>query len=87
MKTRIVTLLVLVLVLGSSGVLAQPAAPAAPQADPAGLSFVGQFGGPIYRSTLVGTTLYLGGGTRLVVMDVSNPAAPTIVGQSADLGG
>ncbi len=63
---------------------AGPPAPAAPQA---GLSFVGQFGGPIYRSTLVGTTLYLGGGTRLVVMDVSNPAAPTVVGQSADLGG
>jgi|GEM_PF-1935626 len=67
-----------------TGEAGPPAAPAAPQA---GLSLVGQFGGPIYRSTLVGTTLYLGGGTRLVVMDVSNPAAPTIVGQSADLGG
>ncbi|MBN1954531.1 MAG: hypothetical protein JW900_05705, partial [Anaerolineae bacterium] len=71
MKTRIVTLLVLALALGSSGVLAQPGVPAAPQAS---LSLVTQFGGPIYRSTLVGHTLYMGAGTHLVVMDVSNPA-------------
>ena len=70
---------------------AQPAAlaqagstPAAPQSELEGLEFVSQFGGAIYQSTIVGTTLYLSAGNHLAIMDVSIPTTPTILGQSAE---
>ncbi len=67
----------------------EPVAPAAPlNADDAlTLELVSQVGGAIRDVAVQGDYVYLGVGPRLLVLDVSDPAAPTMVGQTAILGG
>jgi hypothetical protein len=48
---------------------------------------IGQMGGNSYALALDGSTAFLGVGPRLVAVDVSNPSAPKMVGQSPALPG
>jgi hypothetical protein len=48
---------------------------------------IGQIGGNSYALALSGSTAFLGVGPRLVAVDVSNPSAPKMVGQSEALPG
>lgn len=56
---------------------------AAPQTE--ALGFVSQFGGATNDAAVAGSTLYVGVGPHLVIMDVTNPAAPVILGQTNEL--
>lgn len=47
------------------------------------VDFVGQIGGPSYAVAVSGTLAYVGIGPRLLILDVSAPATPTVVGQSS----
>ena len=49
------------------------------------LEFVSQWGGRAEAVDVVGTTVYLGQGPRLVVLDAENPAAPIEIGRSDPL--
>ena len=46
------------------------------------VTLVGQWGGPSYAVAVVGNRVYLGMGRRLVILDVSFPANPVVLGQS-----
>jgi hypothetical protein len=48
---------------------------------------VGQWGGPSLAVTVCGTTAYLGVGSRLVLLDISDPNDPSVVGRSEPLYG
>ena len=77
----------------------QPAAPLAPAnaaapatervyptaADAQNVELVGQIGGAIYTVAVQENYAYIGVGPRLVVLDVSDPANPTVAGQTAML--
>lgn len=58
-----------------------------------GLSFrqnlvqIGQIGGVSYAAAVQGNYAYLGSGPRLLVLDISNPANPQLLGQSEVLPG
>jgi len=54
-------------------------------AQPLRLEFVGQWGGTASALDVSGTTVYLGEGPRLVVIDVSDPESPIEVGRSEPL--
>jgi hypothetical protein len=56
-------------------------------ADSSRVEFVGQIGGSSYAVTVSGTLAYVGMGSRMVILDVSEPATPTIVGQTPPLPG
>jgi hypothetical protein len=74
-------------VLGTPPALGAPA-PAAPRADvQQDIAPLGQVGGMIYASEVQGNYAYIGVGARLVVWDVTNPAAPVAAGQSEILNG
>jgi len=60
------------------------APPALGQCAPAELA--GQWGGPTYAVAVVGNIAYIGSGPRLLVIDISDPANPTLLGQSPVLG-
>jgi len=61
----------------------QTALPATPQVTgEVTLEIVGQAGGALTAMAVAGKAAYLGLGPRLVVLDVSNPSAPAVVGQS-----
>lgn len=62
---------------------AQLALPFGARADEIGLHVVGQIGGASYAVAVQGNYAYLGVGPRLVVLDVSDPAQPRPVGQTA----
>ena len=87
----ILTILLIVVLTG--GALAQSTAPslrpaALPLAHteaPRTLDILGQIGGPSYAVDVVGAYAYVGIGPRLVILNLSNPANPTIAGQSAVL--
>ncbi len=49
------------------------------------VELVGQIGGPVRAVAVQGRYAYIGVGPRLVVVDVSNPAAPRKVGESGVL--
>jgi len=51
-------------------------------ADAQNVEFVGQIGGESYAVAVQGDYAYLGVGPRLVVLDISNPANPTLAGQT-----
>ena len=51
------------------------------------VELVGQIGGVSYAVAVQGNYAYLGVGPRLVVLDISNPANPTVVGQTEVLPG
>lgn len=59
-----------------------PAATVTPELHPMRLEQVGQFGGAANILALNGDMVYLQVGPRLVIVDVANPAEPTIVGRS-----
>ena len=50
------------------------------------VELVGQLGGQTYALAVHGTTVYLGVGPRLVLLDLSAPVSPRLLGQSAPLG-
>ena len=54
-------------------------------ADAQNVELVGQIGGGSYAIAVHGNYAYMGVGPRLVVLDVSDPANPTVVGQTAVL--
>ena len=90
MRTLISSLLALVLIalLSPSGPAALAYAPPPPAAqvdvDPFGyrLEVVGQIGGSTLDAAVQGDYAYIGAGPRLLVVDISTPAAPTLVGQT-----
>jgi len=51
------------------------------------VTLVGQWGGQSYAVAVSGNRAYLGMGYRLVVLDVSNPSSPTVLGMSEVLPG
>ncbi|TEU11421.1 MAG: hypothetical protein E3J25_08095 [Anaerolineales bacterium] len=51
------------------------------------VELVGQIGGPTYAVAVQGNYAYIGVGPRLVVLDVSNPARPSVAGQTIVLPG
>jgi hypothetical protein len=51
-------------------------------ADSLPVELVGQFGGASCAVAVEGNRTYLGVGLRLVVLDISQPSAPTVLGQS-----
>ena len=56
-----------------------------PQAQ--NVELVGQIGGSVYAVALQGDYAYIGVGPRLVILDVSNPAQPPVIGQTGVLPG
>lgn len=59
-----------------------------PEADAENVEFVGQIGGTGIRTvTAQGNYAYIGVGPRLVVLDISDPASPTVVGRTIPLRG
>ena len=57
------------------------------RAEAQNVELVGQLGGACDAVAVQGNTAYVGVGPRLVVLDVSNPASPVVLGQSAVLPG
>jgi len=51
------------------------------------VEFVGHIGGPAYAVAARGDYAYIGQGQRLTILDVSNPASSTVVGQTDPLCG
>lgn len=72
--------LLLLLCVSAFGAPVRPTA-AAPEANP--LTLVSQFGGTSRALDHAANTTYLGVGPRLVLVDTSTPASPTILGFSA----
>lgn len=58
-----------------------------PDSLPTTIKQVGQIGGPTQAVAVQGNYAYVGMGLRLLVLDVSNPAAPQEVGATEPLGG
>ena len=54
---------------------------------PSAVEFVSQIGGASFAVAIDGTLAYVGVGPRLVILDVSNPAGPIVVGQTSLLPG
>ncbi|HYN88856.1 MAG TPA: hypothetical protein VER55_10010 [Ardenticatenaceae bacterium] len=85
-------LLLPLILLGSDVALATIAVPPAevPPLRPRGaaltVELLSQIGGNISAVAVVEHYVYIGVGPRLVILDVSNPASPTVVGQSPPLG-
>ena len=103
MKARIFTLFVLIvsvaLVSSALGAAAQGPTPTllshqweggegvAVQQQSQNVQLVGQIGGETYAVAVQGNYAYIGVGPRLVILDVSNPALPAVVGQTGVLPG
>ena len=96
MKERVFSLVVLVICLSllltlaatgqtpeAQGTSSQVSA--APQASSVELGLVGQLGGGIYAVAVQGNYAYVGEGPRLTILDISNPASPTVVGKTDPL--
>ncbi len=47
------------------------------------LELVGQLGGAVRGMTVHGNYVYIGVGPRLAILDISNPAAPRLIGETA----
>jgi hypothetical protein len=61
--------------------------PAAAAVQSQELELVGQFGGVIRAVFVEGQYAYIGQGPRLTILDISNPASPTVVGQTSPFSG
>ncbi len=61
----------------------EPANASTAQQPAENVELLGQIGGPTYAVAVQGNYAYVGIGPRLVVLDVSNPADPTMAGQTA----
>ena len=62
-----------------------PAHPLFSTADAENVEFVGHIGGATYAVAVQGNYAYIGVGPRLVILDISNPASPTVVGKTPPL--
>ncbi|MDW8069364.1 MAG: hypothetical protein RML46_10650 [Anaerolineae bacterium] len=58
-----------------------------PQPDARNMERVAQLGGPVLKAVVSGTYAYVGMGPRLIVLNVSDPARPVLLGQSDVLPG
>ena len=84
---------VVVLLVGSGasrGFASTPPTQASPSAGPSfpvpvATELIGQIGGATYALDAAGAYAYVGIGSRVVVLDVTNPAAPQKIGQSTVL--
>jgi len=76
---RLVLLTTLLLTLLSGLSLAEPHRA---QAQTGSLDLIGQIGGATYAVFVQGNYAYIGVGPRLVILDMTNPAHPTKVGES-----
>jgi len=47
-----------------------------------GVELVGQIGGSTYAVAVQGDYAYIGAGPRLVILDISTPSSPSVVGQT-----
>lgn len=56
-----------------------------PQPTPWNVELIGRAGGATYAVAGQGTYVYIGVGPRLVVLDISNPTHPMVVGQTGEL--
>ncbi|MFZ1595557.1 MAG: hypothetical protein WAW26_06850, partial [Anaerolineae bacterium] len=71
---------------GLASPLTQPTSPpSGPLLPPVATELIGQIGGATYALDSSGPYVYLGVGPRVLVLDVTDPAAPQQVGQSAAL--
>ncbi len=88
-RTIVVVVLLATLLLGSyRSVVAKPPAPLGPQLSPSDvtkppLQLVSAIGGPNNALAIEGDYAYVGMGTRLGVVDISDPANPQLVGVTA----
>jgi hypothetical protein len=98
MKARCVSMAVLIVSLalmssGASGGLVQRSNPAeirrglATQPQEQNVELVGQIGGVVATVAGQGSYAYVGVGPRLIILDVSDPAYPSIAGQTGMLPG
>ena len=55
--------------------------------DAHNVEFIGQIGGATWAVAIQGSYAYAGVGPRLVILNITNPALPTLVGQTAPLPG
>ena len=81
----------LILIVGASGALASgpgsQSTPATLQQQSRNMQLVGQIGGETRAVAVQGTYAYIGVGPRLVILNISNPSSPSVVGQSSVLPG
>jgi len=68
-----------------SGIIPQPAISGPPTSENVGL--VGQIGGSVFAVDIRNSYAYIGVGPRLEILDISNPANPSVVGQTEVLPG
>ncbi len=68
-----------------SALVAAPAGPGMTPADAENVEFVGQIGCLSYAVAVQGDYAYVGEGPRLTILDISNPASPTVVGKTDPL--
>ena len=66
---------------------AAPAAEASTSADAQNVEFVGHIGGATLAVAVQGDYAYIGEGPRLAILDISNPASPTVAGKTVPLPG
>jgi len=64
-----------------------PANAAGPTADAENVEFVGQVGGRTNAVAVQGNYAYIGEGPSLTILDITDPASPTVVGRTAHLFG
>jgi hypothetical protein len=81
MKKRTLSLLFVLLLVLSAGVTAAPQVPRQGQ----NVALLGQIGGEARAVAVQGSYAYAGIGPRLVIFDLSDPAQPLFVGQTAVL--
>jgi hypothetical protein len=60
-----------------------PADPLFSTADAQNVEFVGHIGGATRAVAIQGNYAYVGEGPRLTILDISNPASPTVVGNTS----
>lgn len=80
---RLLVTLALLFPTYPSGQVPTNAAPASPQAD--AIQLLTHAGGSLLEVALQGNYAYLGHGTRLAVLDVTDPTQPALLGQSQHL--
>ncbi|MFN3929222.1 MAG: carboxypeptidase regulatory-like domain-containing protein, partial [Thermoflexus sp.] len=83
---RLVLLFSLTLIGNPLRAIAQPS-PSAVASQALAVELVGQIGGAVKAVAVRGGYAYIGVGPRLVILDISNPAQPAVIGQTAVLPG
>jgi len=70
---------------GQSNDPINPAYPLFSTTDAQNVEFVGHIGGAALAVAVQGDYAYIGAGPRLTILDISNPASPTVVGKTLPL--